>query len=74
MQIASSFFSLPPYAPQYNPDELLNNTLKKTIHVDKLSTNLIELHTHVYSKLMSLQKSPATISSFFDAPKTQYAR
>jgi transposase len=67
-------FFLPPYAPQYNPDELMHNTLKQNIHRSSLSTTYAELKKNVYAHLMSLQKKPAVIRSFFSAPLTKYAK
>ena len=69
-----SFFSLPPYSPQENPDELLNNALKQNVHVARVPTTSEELHANVLSYMRSAQKRPELIRSFFDAPRTRYAR
>jgi hypothetical protein len=74
MRTRSSFFPLPPYAPQRNPDELLNNTLKHNVHREKIPTDQDELHANVLSFMRSVQKRPELVRSFFNAPLTQYAR
>ena len=66
-------FYLPPYAPEYNPDELLNSDLKRG--VSKLSSPRSdkELEHNVRSHLKKVQLHPEKISSFFAAPYTRYA-
>ena len=66
-------FYLPPYAPEYNPDELLNSDLKRG--VSKLSSPRSdkELEHNVRSHLKKVQMHPEKISSFFAAPYTRYA-
>jgi len=71
--IASSFFSLPPYAPQHNPDELLNNTLKQNVNLSSIPTTYSELKKNVYSGMKSLQMKPSVIMSFFRPKLTAYA-
>lgn len=66
-------FFLPPYAPEYNPDEYLNNTLKQRTHREKMSKNQEELSAHLRSTLAGLQKEPETIRSLFRAPSVRYA-
>jgi hypothetical protein len=69
-----SFFSLPPYAPQYNPDELLNNTLKQNIHRSLIPDSLEVLKRRVLSFMRSVQKRPALVRSFFEGALVQYAK
>lgn len=66
-------FFLPPYAPEYNPDEYLNNTVKKRTHRQKMSVDQEGLSRHVRSTLSGLQKEPETIKNLFRAPKVFYA-
>ena len=66
-------FSLPPYAPQHNPDELLNNTLKQNVHLSSVPTDYSGLRKNVYSCMKSLQKRPSVIRSFFTTKLTAYA-
>ena len=66
-------FYLPPYAPEYNPDELVNSDLKRTIGQQTSARSKDELEQNVRSHLRILQLDSAKISSFFHAPLTQYA-
>lgn len=70
---AIELFFLPPYAPEYNPDEYLNNTVKQRTHRKKMSKNQKELSGHLRSTLAQLQKEPETIRNLFRAPAVQYA-
>jgi transposase len=66
-------FRLPPYAPELNPDEWVWNDLKNTGIGRMALTGPEDLHQAVRSHLRHLQKSPAIIRSFFQAPTTKYA-
>lgn len=66
-------FFLPPYAPEYNPDEYLNNAVKGRTHRRKMSKNQEELARHVRSVLAKPQKEPKTIRNLFQAPAVLYA-
>jgi len=66
-------FFLPPYAPEYNPDEYLNNTVKQRTHQTRMSRNQEELASHLRSTLARLQKEPETIRNLFRAQAVQYA-
>lgn len=66
-------FYLPPYAPEYNPDELVNSDLKRSVGSKPSPQSAENLEHNVRSHLKSLQLNPAKISSFFHAPFTNYA-
>jgi len=66
-------FYLPPYAPEYNPDELLNGDLKRGISKRSMPRSAEELEHNVRSHLKSVQLRPDKIKSFFQAPSTIYA-
>ena len=66
-------FYLPPYAPEYNPDELVNSDLKRAVGQKSSPHSKDELEHNVRSHLKKLQANPAKISSFFHAPFTAYA-
>jgi len=66
-------FYLPPYAPEYNPDELLNAHLKKGLSKRNLPHSEKELEHNVRSHLKKVQMNPGKIRSFFQAPATFYA-
>ena len=66
-------FYLPPYAPEYNPDELLNSDLKRGISKRPSPRSDKELEHNVRSHLKSVQLRPAKIQGFFGSATTTYA-
>lgn len=66
-------FFLPPYAPEYNPDELLNSDVKRGIGRRAMPRTADDLEHNVRSHMKTLQLRPSKISSFFAAPLTSYA-
>jgi len=66
-------FFLPPYSPEYNPDELLNSDLKRGISKRSMPRSEKELERNVRSHLKKVQLNPKKIQSFFQAPSTIYA-
>ena len=66
-------FYLPPYAPEYNPDELLNSDLKRGISKKPSPRSDKELEHNVRSHLKSVQLRPNKIMGFFRSKTTKYA-
>lgn len=66
-------FYLPPYAPEYNPDELVNSDLKRSIGNSSMARSEKELEHKTRSYLKKLQFNKKKISSFFCAEFTAYA-
>lgn len=66
-------FFLPPYSPEYNPDELLNSDIKRNAGAKRSPRTQAELEANVQNRLDFLASTPDIISSFFHAPFTQYA-
>jgi len=66
-------FFLPPYAPEYNPDELLNSDLKRGVGKRAMAKNEKELEHNVHSPRKGVQLRPDKIRAFFVAPFTAYA-
>ena len=66
-------FYLPPYAPEYNPDELVNSDLKRSVGQACSVRSKDELENCVRSYLKKLQLSPLKIASFFLSKFTSYA-
>jgi len=66
-------FFLPPYSPDLNPDELVWNHVKG----HKVGRTPVrgpdDLKSRVISALRSLQRFPAKVRAFFQAPSVQYA-
>ena len=66
-------FYLPPYAPEYNPDELLNSDVKRKAGSKTSPRSQKELESNVRSRLKKLQNNPTMVTSFFQARLVKYA-
>lgn len=66
-------FYLPPYSPEYNPDELINSDLKRGVGAKASPRSEKELEHLVRSHLKKLQLCPDKISAFFSAEFVSYA-
>jgi transposase len=64
---------LPPYAPEYNPDEFMHNDLKQTMARRCIPKDKAALKSFLRSHMHRLQKIPAKVRSFFQAPEVRYA-
>ena len=61
MPIRSKLFYLPPYAPEHNPDEFLNNDLKQAMARRRTPRDKIALKSSLTSYMRSLQRCTATV-------------
>lgn len=66
-------FYLPPYSPELNPDEYLNNDIKQNAVGRRRAADQKELMENVRSHLRSRQKTPEIVANFFHHPDVQYA-
>lgn len=66
-------FFLPPYSPELNPDELLNQDVKTNAVGRQRARNLTELMTNLRSYLRRRQRQPKLVSKYFNAPQVRYA-
>lgn len=64
---------LPPYAPEHNPDELLNSAVKRSLARRPPPRHRHELTASLRAHMRRLQRTPATIRAFFRSPTTAYA-
>lgn len=64
---------LPPYSPDLNPDEFLNNDVKANAVGRRRATSRADMIADVRGYLHSTQKRPEVVRSFFQAPSVQYA-
>jgi len=67
-------FYLPPYAPELNPDEYLNNNLKHEIAKKGFSETKNEIQSKAMSTMQSFQKNKTRVSDFFKNEKVKYAK
>jgi transposase len=66
-------FYLPPYAPEYNPGELLNSDLKRGVGKRSMPRSQGQLEHNVRSHLKAVQLRPNKVRSFFASKTTAYA-
>jgi transposase len=66
-------FFLPPYAPECNPDEFVNNDVKQAMSRKPAPMSKNELKHELTSYMRRLQKRPDKIKAFFQAPSVRYA-
>jgi transposase len=66
-------FYLPPYSPDRNPDELVWKHLKADTVGRTSITSLADFKDKVKSSMISLQRNPQKIRSFFQKPSLKYA-
>jgi transposase len=66
-------FYLPPYAPEYNPGELLNSDLKRGVGKRSMPRSQDQLEHNVRSHLKAVQLRPDKTRSFFMSTTTAYA-
>jgi transposase len=64
---------LPPYAPQHNPDEYLNNDVKQALARRATPKDKAAMKGALTSYMRGLQKRPSKVKSFFQAPTVRYA-
>jgi transposase len=70
---ALRLFYLPPYSPDRNPDELVWKHLKADTIGRASITNLSDFRSKAKSSMVSLQRNPEKIRSFFHKPSLKYA-
>jgi len=68
-----AIFYLPPYSPEFNPDEYLNQDYKRNANKNKIPVNLKELKENTLNHMNALQNNPEKVASFFKHPSVAYA-
>ena len=66
-------FFLPPYCPELNPDEYLNNTVKSQLRKQPAPRSQDQLQGSLRSCMKSNQRRPHLIRNLFDHPSVKYA-
>jgi transposase len=66
-------FFLPSYAPEHNPDEFLHNDLKQNLGRQPAAKDREGLKSSLRRYMRRLQRQPARVRAFFQAPTTRYA-
>lgn len=65
-------FFLPPYAPESNPDEYLNHTLKLDVHSGDLPHSKKDIKHKIHSFMRRLQHANHRVRAFFQHPNVSY--
>lgn len=65
-------FFLPPYAPEYNPDEYINHGLKLSVHSGQLPFTPDDIIHKILSFMRKLQRNPALVTRVFLHPRLSY--
>ena len=63
-----ALFHLPPYSPEYNPDEYLNNDLKQSIGSQAMAQDIQELENNTSVFMNRLSDNPDHVKAYFDHP------
>jgi transposase len=66
-------FLLPPYSPELNPDEYLNQDVKSNAVGRRRAAHVGELIDNVRGYLAGTQRSPTLVQSYFHAEPVRYA-
>jgi transposase len=66
-------FYLPPYAPDHNPSEYLNNDLKQQLRRQPQAGSKEELIGRTRSVLRAIQRSPERVRTYFRPEPVRYA-
>lgn len=66
-------FFLPPYSPEYNPDEYLNGNLKREMAKKGYAESVDELESKAHDIMKSFEKDPSHVANFFKAKHLSYA-
>ena len=61
-------FHLPPYSPEYNPDEYLNNDLKRNLGTQAMVKDVQELEANTSEFMNRLSDDPDHVKAYFDHP------
>jgi transposase len=66
-------FYLPPYSPEYNPDEYLNSDLKRSMERKPLPKSEADLRRNARSFMKHRQMHPEKVQGYFRHKSTEYA-
>jgi len=68
-----AIFYLPPYSPEFNPDEYLNQDYKRNANKNNIPTNEKELEKNTLNHMNTLQNNPEKVANYFKHPSVAYA-
>jgi transposase len=68
-----AIFYLPPYSPDYNPDEYLNQDYKRNANKNRIPENKKQLEENTLAYMNDLVKNKEKVANFFKHPSIVYA-
>ena len=68
-----AIYYLPPYSPEFNPDEYLNQDYKRNANKHHIPLNLKELRANTLDHMNALQKDTQKVANFFQHSSVAYA-
>ena len=68
-----ALFFLPPYSPEYNPDEYVNQDVKSALMRKPRPTSEDKLNNNLSSYMKSLQRKTKKVKKYFKHEKVKYA-
>jgi len=68
-----AIFYLPPYSPEYNPDEYLNQDFKRNVNKEKIPHTPAQLKKNTISYMESIVNDSQKVRNFFKHPSIAYA-
>jgi len=68
-----AIFYLPPYSPEFNPDEYLNQDYKRNANKYHIPTNQKELRENTLNHMNALRNNPQKVANFFKHESVAYA-
>ena len=66
-------FYLPPYSPEYNPDEYLNQDFKRNVNKENIPHTPAQLKKNTLNYMESIVKDKEKVMNFFKHPSIAYA-
>jgi transposase len=66
-------FYLPPYSPEYNPDEYLNQHYKRNANKNNIPKDQKELRSNTEKYIRGIINNPTLVASFFQHQSVRYA-
>jgi len=68
-----AIFYLPPYSPEFNPDEYLNQDYKRNANKNNIPKNKEELKINTLNYMNDISKNQKKVANFFKHPSIVYA-
>jgi len=68
-----AIFYLPPYSPEFNPDEYLNQDYKRNANKNNLPFTKVQLRKNTEKYMNGIVKSKEKVANFFKHPSIAYA-